>query len=799
MDLLTITTGGAVSCKSVWADASPEEAGAPAKRIIHARTVQLQEKAVLKQLGIRLGQGYQKCGGQKELDWAQNVNILVQDEKSGSWLKVFEQAGIPEPVGVAWFALPDVQACSISIEIRKSGIDRWWPSWNVAMNSVILEADYHPKPATVPVRNIYDLDMTESTVPAGVVMEHRGAEIRYRTRFFEAGFLLRSPTMGYLGIDETGQGKTSANHIKLASQHSREDMFTRYRIQGPRLAPCYPPVVGFYQHEPEGLTVVKGNRVKYWFKSREIPLEYNVEWEIHEKGIVATFRLTNVQPIRMADGSAWQFSFDSTIAPLTALGSTIKAGETGLLSFPAILHLPGKGSILCSLEKGECVGRFDSIRPIMANTFELKVGAEPQPEGDYLLRAGAHGARLVFEVITPEFASLRDDAPAAVKDMVRLRAATALTYRADTDTYSNNGNSMHCPACLDIWAENTVGFVPAHGIDPMAFLQDTLERWLLGAPAYASGRSIIDDDHYYEDEYLICGTAALFGLAKFLEHYRDRAWFEAFKGKILDELDRMKHRDVDDDGLIESTSRLGISGQYQWSTNWWDVLSFGWKDAFSNAFLYPALIGLGKVCRDHAMPERAAALETWAAKLKQHFVPTFFNEKTGWLAGWRCKEGKLHDYAFLFVNGAAVAYGLVDGQAARAIMEKLWKELQASRFKEYALGLPGNLWYIPDEDTARPQHGEPMGTYENGGATHSQARHFVSGLYKVGMVDEGDALLERLSESMANGSAFGGVGSGVDWRMWDGRPCGYEGILCDQFGVLIPAMQRWAKNRRHDE
>ncbi len=793
MDLLSIAAGGVASCKSVWADAGPGEAGAPAKRIIHVRTVQLPEKAVLKQLGIRLGQGYQKCGGQKEIDWAQDVTVLIQDESSASWIKVFEKRGIPEPVGVAWYPLGDAVASAVTVQIRRSGVDGYWPSWNVATYGLILDGEYRPRPATVPVRNIYDLDVMEGTVPGGVVMERRGAEVRYRTRFLEAGFMLRNPAMAYLGVDETGQGKTGVNQIKSTSQHSREDAFTKYRVQGPQLSPCYPPVAGFYHHEPEGLTVVKGNRVKYWFKSQEIPVECHIEWEVHEKRIMANIKFTNAQPLRMSDCTAWQFSFDGTVAPLTALGCTVRRGETGLLAFPAILHFPGNGSFLCSLERGLCMGRFDSIRPITTNTFELKVGAEPQPEGDYFLPAGMHEATLVFEVVTPGFASIRNDAPPAVRRMVQLRAVTALTYRADTDTYSNNGNSMHCPACLDSWAENTVGFVPFKGIDPMPLLQHTLERWLFEAPAYGSGRSIMDEDHRYEDEYLICGTAALFGLAKLLEHLQDRSWFDAFKGQILAQVDRMQRRDVDGDGIIESTSRLGISGQHQWSTNWWDVISFGWKDAFSNAFLYPALLGLGKAFREHGMDGRAADLEAWAGKLKGNFVPTFLNDKTGWLAGWRCKEGKLHDYAFLFVNGAAVAYGLVEGELARTIMERLWNELQKSKFKEYSLGLPGNLWYIPDSDTAMPQHGEPMGTYENGGATHSQARHFISGLYKVGMVEEGDALLEKLAESMADGSAFGGVGSGIDWRMWDGRPCGYEGILCDQFGILVPAMQRWPR------
>ena len=48
-------------------------------------------------------------------------------------------------------------------------------------------------------------------------------------------------------------------------------------------------------------------------------------------------------------------------------------------------------------------------------------------------------------------------------------------------------------------------------------------------------------------------------------------------------------RDLDGDGLIESMHRTGVSGTKQWSTCWFDVISFGWKDAFANAILYGAL------------------------------------------------------------------------------------------------------------------------------------------------------------------------------------------------------------------
>ena len=45
--------------------------------------------------------------------------------------------------------------------------------------------------------------------------------------------------------------------------------------------------------------------------------------------------------------------------------------------------------------------------------------------------------------------------------------------------------------------------------------------------------------------------------------------------------------------------------------------------------------------------------------------------------------------------------------------------------------------------------------------------------------------------SLGDGSAFGGCASGLDLHTWDGTPCGYEGLLCDQLGVIAVALERY--------
>ena len=247
-----------------------------------------------------------------------------------------------------------------------------------------------------------------------------------------------------------------------------------------------------------------------------------------------------------------------------------------------------------------------------------------------------------------------------------------------------------------------------------------------------------------------------------------------------------------------------MSGTGQWSTNWFDVLSFGYKDAFSNALLHPALVRLDALVRALGAPglatltggpsgdvSGAETLADWAARLRRSYAPTFLNPETGWIAGWRCAEGHLHDYAFLCVSGAAVTGGLLDDALARDVMARLYAEHRRTPLPDAALGLPGMLWPVPDADRADILQGYPLGYYQNGGLTHAQARHYLGGLYAAGMTAEADALLERLCAGLADARVYGGVRSGLDWRYRDGRPCGYEGLLTDQFAVVGLALERW--------
>ncbi|MCK5739711.1 hypothetical protein KAH55_11030, partial [bacterium] len=454
----------------------------------------------------------------------------------------------------------------------------------------------------------------------------------------------------------------------------------------------------------------------------------------------------------------------------------------------------GNGTFQITADGGDVLFRADANRPADLSTFEIKLGEIPQTEGDYLLPAGDFAAEIEFKVVQAELA-LKADTPEIIRDVLRKTTYTAMTFRPDTATLTNNGISMHCPICMDMWAD-VITRLPEFwpGFHPIKLLQNSLERWLEGAPGYTSGRILQDGAfHEAEDEYVMTGAASLLGLAEYLKFTRDKTWFRRYQSAIAQQISRIKQRDIDGDGLIESPWRTGVSGTQQWAACWWDVISFGWKCAFSNALLFDALNQLQTAFELLDASEMATGLGEWASLIRQNYVTTFYNEKNGWLAGWRCKEDKLHDHAFLFINGAAISKGLVDAELSKSIMSRLWQEMQRVGVPDPTLGLPGNLWHIPDEDLSDIMQGFPMGYYQNGGRTSSQSRHFVNALYRVGMENEARALLLPLCDGLARAKTFGGNKCGVDWRYWDDRPCGYEGLLTDQFGILATALEHYRK------
>jgi len=769
--------------RSLWAAPAADEPAQPGRRIIHARTLQLHGRARLDRLGLRAAPGFHKCGSRQDLDWVTAFRLLgFQD---GAWHTLLERQGLTRPPGnsITWFELGGTVASGAIIELRGCGTDEGWTPWNLAEGACLLEGELLDPIAPCRERWLNVAGINLANLPADVSAVVADGSVRYTTPAYCAGFSLSRPGFSFLALGGEDPALTETNTLFLRPGHW---------LQGPHLhqvgaAPAMDAAVRF---DATGAVTVDGADVIYDFHAgsrRQV-----LHWKFTATGLRLHARRDAGPAFTAWQSTAWRIATRNSIAPSHTIGRILREGETGRLALPVLVNLPRFGTLQISSDSPAAGVRVDAHRAHDHNLVELKFGEEARPDGTYAVSGAAAEAVFDFTPATPPD-RLSADAPPEARRAWSRTGFTALTYRPEMGTLSNNGASMPCAISMDTWS----AFIFGHGEILPGFhahelLRDSLERWLDGGQSYADGRLLQDGKiHDAQDEYLMTGAAALRGLADYLQKAATLAWFARQLPAIRARLAAMRARDLDGHGLIESTWRTGVSGTGQWSTCWFDVISFGWKDAFANAILYPALRGLAASFSMHRLDADAAELSAWAGRLEKNYLAAFLNPATGWLAGWQCRDDRLHDYAFLMVNGCAINAGLVPPALARTICERLLREMQQVRLPDAVHGLPGNLHPIPDRDLADIMQGFPFGYYQNGGRTHAQARHFVMALYRSGLTAEADRLLLELCRGYAEARIFGGNQSGVDWRSWDDRPCGYEGLLTDQFGVLEVIFHRY--------
>jgi hypothetical protein len=773
-------------CRAIWATPIRDEGDAPPHRIIHARALQLHGPARLHRLGIRKARGYHKCGSRMDLDWVTSFRLLVWE--MDQWRVHAYESHVPEPGNgeTLWYDLKNVVTSGAILEVRRCGIDNWWTPWNLAAGAFVLEGELLVPCAPRNEKTHQVLGVDLRGLPEGLSAVHEFGQVRYKSPFLEVGFRLNRAGLSHLSVDEDGEGRTPRNLLK---------MLPGSFFQGPMLHPVGSQPLGasVLRYNVHATTEVRGNSVRYDIVFPGTGQQYHLRWTVLADRLSLHIEREGKGDLRAWQSCAWMIGISSFESTSHVIGKVVRAGESGSMEMPVWLHMPKFGSFRAESTGGQVLWRSDSDRPRNMTTSEIKLGEVLMPEGDYMLRGGKHTADIELRIDRLTL-SLKKETPAPVAKAIQKCSLTSLNYRADTATLSNNGNSMHCPISMDNWsavATRMNALLP--NLAAVDLLRDSIERWLDGGPGYASGPLLQDGKiHEAEDEYLMTGSAGLLGIAEFLEHSGTREWLSRYGKPLQKKIEQMRDRDLDHDGLVESIYRTGVSGSGQWSTVWYDVISFGWKDAWTNALLYSALQKFAGILPKLGYGALAEGMDEWAQRIKTNYTPTFLNPRTGWIAGWRCKENKLHDYAFPCITGVAVTSGVLSDELARSSMEKLWAETERVGMPDPQIGVPIALWPIPDEDLADIMQGYPQGFYiGNGACSHAQTRHFVGALYQVGLTKEADYVLERLCHGFAEGLVYGACKSGVDARYWDGWPCGYEGLLTDHFGILAVALERY--------
>ncbi len=629
-----------------------------------------------------------------------------------------------------------------------------------------------------PMKQVAARSVKQHTAPlllpettTGLETAQRGDEIEFRSPWLRMAFSRTAPRITALCWDSLGAGKVGENLLKASPDGglrlSLEPLFPDYGSPGPTAGTNSPGAE------------VDGNVIRY---TQRLPGDVAARWEIRvgAKSFQMAAALTVPAKALLCESPSVKFAFDVSQTPVAPLANP-RPGMPAPL--PCVLHAADYGSLLVrSSSLGKKSGLMaEPVRPAGQWNASIDLcGLARSSNGLFTLPAGRHRWAAEFSVTSiaplPSLTRLEGRLGTLPRSWLNT-----FQYRPDVGILANNVVSDNAIFCMFTFTDPAV-FTPAlpGGIEAIQLARESLDRYFAGAPGYGTGLEDILTDTYPSLLISAWDVIRVTGDRRLLQR-----WLPTLEGLA----EKAIAQDRNGNGLPEST-RSGLPGTAVCPTaNWWDQINFGHEDAYAAALSYRAFRGLADLERLARRSEQATRFEERAAKLQSAYVTNFFNPKTGVLAGWKDREGALHDYWFLFINGMAITYGLVPEPLANTIADRFEAKLREVGYTRFDLGLPGNLMPIAKADYGKATLGTPtredgsdtFGTFENGGASACYAYFYIQALYQLGRRAEAERILWPMMQTFALGGFQNGVGNAGEWRRWDGQPSGYEGFLADAY------------------
>ena len=320
-----------------------------------------------------------------------------------------------------------------------------------------------------------------------------------------------------------------------------------------------------------------------------------------------------------------------------------------------------------------------------------------------------------------------------------------------------------------------------------------------------------------EDMFFFSNPAFIIAAWDYWQVSRDSDWLKANVAVLHRIGEFIAQRDVDQDGLVESfnSGNAGNLHEPHRGDIWFESINFGWKNAWTNALTYRAWNGLAQMLKAAGHPGGADYYLSLAVKLREAFAEKLLSKENGWFVSWISEDGRAHDYCHTFINGMAVAYGLVPPREGRAILERVIRKSHQIGFEQWRFGIPSNLITISKEDMMQADitldgtvnhehwHHWPEGLTEeaafgyrhpNGLIHPVMVRFYLLGLQTAGLDEEADRILNEMLKTAEAGLFQNGItndgGCGPEYIMFDGRTAGYEGYLPEVWNFLIAAFTR---------
>jgi len=611
--------------------------------------------------------------------------------------------------------------------------------------------------------------------PAGMTLDTRNPlEVVFRGERLAVGFSLIRPMLTRLDWNHFGERPPVGNRLFFKGSWGGSDTL------GGQNGPSYLTAAGnFVPQNMTGTVEVAGNQVRY----RDIATGAGVT--VHAAFTVTADALT-VELEQEADadqpvieGEAWRLLWNMR-AGLTSVAAMPRdrEGRNGFVNLPALIAADDGGCLSVRLIEGDGLFHTESYRSSEARSTGFVLARPDTPDAPTVIPQGRQ--RAVFELRPTALLPVPADQEAALSEGLRkCWTAGFSAFRPEFGGFSNNAISTNCHVNQHT-AFDFAAFTarPLVGPDPLDLVTFSVGRALLDAGGYGYHRNLYLDS----DPILLCGAGRIVQLAD------DREWLERVASGIRAAARRILDNFDPAEGMIVCRSLSGNSGTYRWSSNAMDVVGFGHIDAYVNAWSFRGLKNAAALCTRLGDTDLAARCAEAAAALAANYARQLVNPATGWVSGWRSRDGQLHDYGFLWVNGVACAFGVMEPAVARQALANLEAQRRDVFPESGYVGLPLNLLPIAPEDHMLPRLGyQTKPTYENytdGALSPLAATYYLRALSRNDLAAEARALADDLERGFADGLFHGPYGTGKEFMTWSGADSGYEGTFGPNSGPL---------------
>ncbi len=628
-----------------------------------------------------------------------------------------------------------------------------------------------PLPAYLPPLTV---GTVRATAPRGMTVEALPWMVRFQSSALSIGFSLMRPEILHLGWDGVGGSRAAENRARASAASCQGGMGLYSGLSGPLLRTARGD---FGANLWTGRVEVIGNTVCY--RGLHCGQGVTIDAAFTVEADAVTLELTQHadRDIPVLELEAWRLAWDCGAAMTAAAAAPTRApGRNGDVRLPMFWAGDGNGCLRCEQLSGAACLQVESYRSLRSVTGGIVPGARPAPERS--LSAPAGSLRSTWRWSVAAFEPAHETAAPLSPALRRHWGSVYSCFRPEYGGFSNNAVSVNCHVNQHCPNE-TVAFTrrPERGPDPLSLYRFTLERALLGGGGYGFWRNLYLDS----DPILLAGAGRCHQVRPEMD------WLRRIESGLVGAADRMLGT-VGAEGMVVCRDLSGNSDSYRWSSNAMDVVGFGHLDAYVNAWSYRGLRNAAPLLRALGRGDLAGRCSDAAAALRAAYPRCLLNPETGWVAGWRSRDGQLHDAAYLWVNGVACAFGLLPPPAAAEALRRLEALRPAVGAGHAQFGLPFNLRPIPAGDHMLPRiHGRFTPTFEHytdGAMAPCFGMYYLRALETFGLHADAARIVADLELGYQRDHFNGGVGSGVEFYRWDGVPTGYEGSFVANWAPL---------------